>query len=294
MGWKSYRSLTRVVSFGLICLITSLPVGGWFVDSGDEESLLIASHSANVLFTLRDGNLYRSENYGKNWHRVDIGRESLISLFTYECMAIPSLLSISPRTCFYAIAQSGAVLESSYDGKNWQHVTVSDAAPFTPLVQWILHRPNQLPRPHFIVPDPVVPTVLYGVSWGGQMWRSLDSGNHWERIQFNGGREKVGSIAVTRGGLEGAAVRFGCSCGGAAVGNTTSIVYVLGSEMLYVSYDQGDSWSVRVTLGLDAADLTALSVDPVNPQVLYGLLRSSAGIARTLDGGHTWHLLRAP
>lgn len=280
------------------------------------EFALVSSPSAEALVVARTNGLYRSTDQGQSWHRV--GPSDFIPTgLAVAPLVVQPLATVQAPPIIYAAGEDGAVLRSADGGLDWSAVDLPLAAegPLALSVvpqthgllaasrgghlfrsqdgkTWHMAPRNGLsPVLQTLAVDPAAPGVLYGFSSQGEMWRSRDDGFLWNVIS----PEKAPSIralVVRKGGTQGAAVHFGCACGGAAAGDTTSIVFVLQGDHLFRSFDQGESWGDMATSGLQPAEMATLTVDPVNYDILYATRHHQGGAYRSLDAGSTWRPLR--
>ena len=131
-------------------------------------------------------------------------------------------------------------------------------------------------------------TVYAGAAEGGVL-RSRDGGQHWTPLFDAMPCLSIGAIALDPSNPDRLYVGTGeVNPGGGSV--------AYGGTGLYVSGDQGDSWS---SLGLEeTGSIGRIAVDPADPDRLFvaatGKLWETGpdrGVYRSLDGGSSWQLV---
>jgi photosystem II stability/assembly factor-like uncharacterized protein len=121
--------------------------------------------------------------------------------------------------------------------------------------------------PHFIIFDPLSPTIAYMMTAGGGPLRSPDSGLTWERIATDVPALQAGGVLAIEPVPPGRIFTFGSDSG------------------LWFSEDHGDTWANLPYTGL-GINVAALLWLPGDPPVLYGA--TPTGLSRSLDRGATW------
>lgn len=99
----------------------------------------------------------------------------------------------------------------------------------------------------------------------GGVWRSIDGGYTWSETD-----------------LQGMPVNDACAAGPAA----PQTFYAATRTGLYVSADQGSSWTL--VPGLGSSYVIGIGVNVADPDLLIAGLSSGEGIRRSTDGGETW------
>lgn len=97
----------------------------------------------------------------------------------------------------------------------------------------------------------------------GGVWRSVDGGVNWASTE-----------------LFGIQVNAACAA-------PPSTFYAATRNGLYVSGDNGESWSV--VSGMPSQYVIGIGASPADPDLLIAGLSSNSGIRRSTDGGATWH-----
>jgi photosystem II stability/assembly factor-like uncharacterized protein len=106
------------------------------------------------------------------------------------------------------------------------------------------------------------------------LYRSADSGTHWESIGIPKGSEKVIDLEISDQDSQ----------------YLYAVVRMPSYKAVYATTDGGDSWvptTLRTTAGI--GDLTAIAVDPNDEETVY--VGGDATLHKTTDGGLTWTLL---
>ena len=96
----------------------------------------------------------------------------------------------------------------------------------------------------------------------GGVWRSMDGGVTWSATELQGLR--VTSVCAA----------------------SPSTFYAATSNGLFVSCDDGETWSIVPSM---SSDVIAIGVSPADPTLLIVGLASDSGIRRSTDGGATWY-----
>ncbi|MFL6547305.1 MAG: VPS10 domain-containing protein, partial [Povalibacter sp.] len=159
---------------------------------------------------------------------------------------------------------------------------------------------------------------LLGIS-SGMLYRSTDSGDHWDAVPDLPGMYFDGifarsasnpSVVYVSGILNGGpySTLLRSSDGGAkwsAVSSLPNIgvwsvtvdpttektIYVGSADKLYKSTDEGGSWSPILWTGTVDNSTNTVAVDPTNPSIIYA---SGPHIARSIDGGAHWQRISSP
>jgi photosystem II stability/assembly factor-like uncharacterized protein len=115
-----------------------------------------------------------------------------------------------------------------------------------------------------LVFDPTTPTTLYAATdYYGGVYKSEDGGTTWRYLR--GSRELEGGFL-------------------AIAPTTPATLYVYGRGV-YKSADGGETWRA-VNRGLGLIWVSALSIDPTNPRVVFAGTRN--GVYKSTDGGESW------
>ena len=162
----------------------------------------------------------------------------------------------------YAGAEAGGIFRKAADDEQWQPLT---------------HGLPQDPEVRAIAVHPQQPEVVYAGTQAGP-YRSVDGGDHWERLDFPGPERVVWSFAFDP--TDPRTMYCGTAPGA-----------------IFRSVDGGNQWKRLPTdLGGDVVRMDfptrtiAIAIDPSNPHALYAGLEVG-GVIRSLDAGDTWQAM---
>jgi photosystem II stability/assembly factor-like uncharacterized protein len=275
---------------------TSLP----WPEGGAVQGLLIDSQNPNTLYAT--GSVYpgvgifKSTNGGGSWRAINFG----LADTAVSSLAIASQDS---RT-LYAGTASGGVFKSIDGGESWgttglaagltnnrvdaltidpENLRTVYAATVTGLyksidagITWTRLSPDYLPSVQLMAIDRRRPGVVYagesGCCSNGALFKSADGGVHWTEIP-----EMSGCLitAVLFPQQRADIVYAAAGCGDGINPN------------IFKSTDGGTSWSTLNPALPEMRLISALAIDPQNPDTLYAAAQDH-GVFKTIDGGATW------
>ena len=119
-----------------------------------------------------------------------------------------------------------------------------------------------------VVADTSPPTVYYAAMGG--VHRSTDGGSNWNQINDGLTNPETSGLAIDHT-------------------NPTRLWAAGFRSGIFHTTDGGDTWAMWST-GIENREIRALAMDPTNPQRYWAAAQD--GLARTLDGGATWTVLR--
>jgi photosystem II stability/assembly factor-like uncharacterized protein len=129
-----------------------------------------------------------------------------------------------------------------------------------------------------IVVDPQTTSTLYAASGDGRIYKSTDSGLHWQLVRSGSGQLDTTILVIDPQ---------------APTTLYAGFMHPPTAERVIKSTDGGDSW-VSATGDLPGggvlSGLLSLAIDPVTPNTLYAAI-SNHGIYKTTDGGKRWNLV---
>ncbi|HET7306745.1 MAG TPA: hypothetical protein VFK24_02870 [Gammaproteobacteria bacterium] len=123
----------------------------------------------------------------------------------------------------------------------------------------------------YIAPDPATADVIYGASpWQG-VFRSDDGGQSWQARNGVFGDTDMRIIAPDP--------------------STPGTIYTQQAfENFYSSHDGGKTWNASTIDAGSFPNISALLVDPNNPDILYARDTPDSGVLKSSDGGAHWTL----
>ncbi|HEX3131093.1 MAG TPA: hypothetical protein VH394_27405 [Thermoanaerobaculia bacterium] len=149
----------------------------------------------------------------------------------------------------YAVTSDGRVFRSADGGEAWQY--------------WGLGLDPAIRR---IAADPEDSRTMTAVGTHGDVYRSVDAGRFWSRLPRRVDEENDPAVAS----LETAA----------------GTIYA-GGRYLYLSRDQGETWSVA-----NLGSIPSINVDPSDPRTVW--FATTGGLWKTTDAGETFTLALNP
>ena len=217
-------------------------------------SFAVHPHEPQIIYAGADDGLYRSQDGGERFVRVD---SPMNTLQVWNIAIDP----VDPQIIF-AGTRPSALFRSRDGGEQWQKLTVA-LAEECPAVR--------IPRVTALVVDPADHNIVWaGIEVDG-VRRSLDGGETWTHIAGGLNDPDIHDIALSPLG-----------------------VWVSTPREIFVSTDVGDSWQglgVGPHFAFPYCRSLALKTD--NPDVMFVATGDAAigitgAIERSLDGGHTW------
>ncbi|HSD10658.1 MAG TPA: YCF48-related protein [Candidatus Binatia bacterium] len=163
--------------------------------------------------------------------------------------------------------------------------------------------------------DPVHPSTVYAASFGG-VWKTNNGGASWKRVlrdsAFNVGIDPRRPKTVYAAGVKGRSRTSRDSIYKTVDGGVTwrasgppglhdnvfghpivvdrqraGMIYAGGSRGLFISANQGGTWTKSLALRKAFSGVNAIALDPVRASVLY-VGTSTRGVMKSVDAGQTW------
>ncbi|UCD83919.1 MAG: hypothetical protein JSU92_11620 [Deltaproteobacteria bacterium] len=182
-----------------------------------------------------------------------------------------------PSTLYVGLEGNG-IFKSSDGGVSWIESNEGFVLPSFPGINLRL----DMPFVKKLVADPLNSGVVYAATLGG-VYRSTDYGGHWQNISISGGAVNPLTLSLAID-PSGPSQLYG------GFGDLSSLVPPEYTEFIqgvfFKSSDGGNSWELSDE-GLVAKMVTALSLDPSEPSIVYaGSLGD--GVFKSTDSGVTW------
>jgi photosystem II stability/assembly factor-like uncharacterized protein len=253
-------------------------VGAISVSESDPNIVYVGmgEHAPRGVMTHHGDGVYKSTDAGKSWKKMGLDLSQHISRISIHPKN-PDIVYVAAQGALYSNSAERGVFKSTDGGNTWSKVLYVDDK--TGCVELSMDMNN--------------PSILYAAMWehgrlpwkvisggpGSGLYKSVDGGDHWEKIQ-NGLPKELGKMAV------------------AVCRSNSDRVYALiesDSEKelggLFVSVNAGKSWSLVTKdhrLIQRAWYYIELFPDPLDEHTIYVL---SAPALRSIDGGKTWEVL---
>ena len=236
---------------------------GMFVEC-DVRALAVHPRRPRVLYAGTNEGVYRTENAGDDWTRVE---GPLTDLVTWSLLVVPH----NPDTLL-AGTRPPRLFRSTDAGRNWHE---ADARPAQECAGIVFNRVTTLRA------DPIERERLWaGVEIDG-VWTSRDGGASWGRIGQGLSSADIHGLAIVP--REGRRVLLATT-----------------NNDLNISHDDGDTWQPQhVGKKFGHAYCRGLAQRPDQPEVLFlgngdGPPGSVGAAWRSLDGGQSWQKLTVP
>lgn len=253
-------------------------VGAISVSESDPNIVYVGmgEHAPRGVMTHHGDGVYKSTDAGKSWKKMGLDLSQHISRISIHPKN-PDIVYVAAQGALYSNSVERGVFKSTDGGNTWSKVLYVDDK--TGCVELSMDMNN--------------PLILYAAMWehgrlpwkvisggpGSGLYKSVDGGEHWEKIQ-DGLPKELGKMAV------------------AVCRSNSDRVYALiesDSEKelggLFVSVNAGKSWSLVTKdhrLIQRAWYYIELFPDPLDENTIYVL---SAPALRSIDGGKTWEVL---
>lgn len=216
---------------------------------GTATAIAIApSNPSTLLLGARNSLLYRSDDAGASWRRLNFPRHFL------GTVAALAIHPTDPNRYFAALSA-----EHSYYGGVW---TSADGG-----ASWSLSDHLQGKSAEALAIHPKDPNLIVAGTRAG-VWRSRDGGASWEQISAPWNHEMRVITAVA---LDPA---------------NPDIIYAGTPHLPWKTTDGGKNWKIIHAGMLDDSDVFSIFIDPARPQLV--LASACSGIYRSDSAGEKW------
>jgi photosystem II stability/assembly factor-like uncharacterized protein len=225
--------------------------------------LVVHPREPNIVYTGTDDGVYRSEDRGNSWEKLD---SPMDSLHTWTLAIDP----VEPDTIF-AGTRPSAVFRSQDGGQRWEKLSMELAEECRDVV---------IPRVSVLKVDPENHRNIWaGIEVDG-VRRSLDGGDTWTTIGSGLDDPDIHDIALS--------------------GGQPNTIFATTPKEIFASANGGESWlALEVMKQFSHAYIRPIRLKEDNPQVIFvghGNNRppTTGSIERSTDGGNTWESLPLP
>ena len=218
--------------------------------------------------------IYKTENGGESWKRMDTDRVAFPNVTTYMPPLAKRVIGIaadpSDPSDMYASIEVGGLLASRDGGESWDSITDG------------LYTENHTVDLHGVQVSPAAPGTVFIIAQVA-MFRSRDRGHRWEHIRFGemfpGGSYCRGLI-VAPDDPNTLYLAAGAGGGGAPAGTEEA-------GALFRSRDTGETWD-RVDIGdTPPSRMFQIAIDRATPSNVY-CCTGYGHFYASGDGGETW------
>ena len=236
----------------------------------------MGEHAPRGVMTSYGDGVYKSIDAGKTWQHMGLKETQHIARIIIH-PTNPDIVFVAAQGALFGPNKERGIFKSVDGGQTWKNVLFV----------------NELTGCSELSMDANVPEVLYATMWhhqrkpevvisggeGSGVYKSVDGGETWEKIE-KGLPEEKGKMAIS-----------------VSPANSNKVYALIESDSntdkggLFVSNNAGENWSMvsgdnRLTQR--AWYYTEVFTDPNNENVVYVL---SAPALRSIDGGKTWERL---
>ena len=210
----------------------------------------------HIFFSTNDGGLLVTENGGRSWS--DGGANGFVSRAPRGIAFDPQ----QPRRVYAGSFTGGGLFTSDDHGRHWHRRLFGSAALYTT----------------GIAVDPVDHSVYVATLSGDGIWKSVDFGNTFVRIDQAPGALPGEYLKLTGRGISvdphNHRIIFAAASRGATAG-------------IWRSQDAGQSWSQ-----VDPSPVFSVTVDPTDSSIVYAA-SPAVGVLKSIDGGTTFSVKSA-
>lgn len=224
--------------------------------------------------------IYRSDNGGKSWDRMNTERVRYPHVTTYMEPLAKRVIGIcadpSNTQDMYAAVEVGGLLASWDSGDSWDSITDG------------LYTENHTVDLHGVLVSPATPGEVFIIAQVAT-FHSRDKGRHWEHVRFGEmfpGGSYCRDLIVAPDDPMTLYLAAGAGGGGAPPGTKEA-------GALFRSRDAGETWK-RVDIGdTPPSRMFQIAIDPRSSSNVYCCTRDGHFYA-SADGGETWKSGRLP
>lgn len=216
------------------------------------NSLAIDQTNTSTIYAGNSKGVYKSTNGGLNWSQT-----ALYLSFRYTPSTVYSL-AINPNNSqiIYAGTYSSDIFESTDSGTKWSRTNLNIVSGG----YFVTVYPIQS-----LAIDPANTETIYAGTDGRGLYKSVDGGASWNRMENGLTSSDVRSIAIDK--------------------ISTKTIYAGTAGGVFKSVDGGANWNI-MNKGLTSKSVNCFAIDPTNTEVIY--TATSGGVFKTSDGGNNW------
>ncbi|MEJ2163615.1 MAG: hypothetical protein P8X60_09995, partial [Robiginitalea sp.] len=256
-------------------------IGAISVAQNDPNVVYVGTGSDGLRSNVIEGKgMYKSIDAGKNWEEIGLENVGQIGGVRLHPMDYNTVYVAAIGKAFGPNPERG-LYKTTNGGKSWKKMLFVSEKTGISDVELLPTNPNVVFAAAWKAERKPWTIISGGTPEEGGIYKSLDGGASWKKIQKGLPGELIGKIDIE------------------VCPSDSRIVYALveapGKEGgLYKSLDQGESFEqVSSHNGIRTRPFyyTNIKVDPTNPDVIYAM---ATGYFKSEDGGKTWNRMRPP
>ena len=228
----------------------------------DQVSAISISKKGIIYISTDIGGVYTSNNRGESWKPLNQG------INNYDIVTPVVIDPVDERILY--IGTRGGIYKSTNGGHDWEAkwkgIGVPNKYNITTCIGAIVlspYNPNIVFAGVGYRPSTEGTNTIKKLDWQGLLYRSGDRGETWAILASLGTGVKIQWITIAP--------------------NNPKVFYVSTNKGLFVSNDEGLTWSLKFK-----SPTGTLVVHPNNPDVLY-IASGVKGVNKSTDGGKTWY-----
>jgi photosystem II stability/assembly factor-like uncharacterized protein len=267
--WKSNNGGAQFVSvFDKHCQ----SIGSIAIDQANPETVWVGTGESNMRNTVSIGNgIYKTTDGGENWIKMGLEKTEHISKIIIHPKNSDIVYVSSPGNLYNNSSERG-LFKTADGGKTWNKIFfINDSTGAADIAM-----------------DPKNPDIIYCSMWqfrrkpfsfssggkGSGLFKSIDGGKNWKKIQNGFPSGDLGRIVITVAPSDG--------------NRLCAIVEARDKAGLYISEDAGETWKAQSADDNVTARpfyFSTLVIDPIDAKRVY---RPSYQFSISSDGGYSW------
>ena len=253
-------------------------IGAIEVSESDPNVIYVGTGEACVrgVMTSHGDGIYKSTDAGETWENIGLPNSLHISEIRIH-PANPDLVYVAAQGSAYVPTQDRGIYRSKDGGASWTKIHFVDNNSGASGLSMDMNNPRILYAAYWDTQR--LPWYIRSGGEGSGIWKSVDGGDNWEKLEKGLPKAVMGKIDVT-----------------VSRANSDRIYAIIESDEggLYRSDDKGKSWKLmnkQRILRTRSWYYMHVFADPTNEDVVYVL---NAPFMKSIDGGKTFTQVQVP
>lgn len=253
-------------------------IGAIAVAESDENVIYVGTGEAAVrgVMTTHGDGVYKSTDAGQTWSHVGLENSRHISAIRIH-PDNPDVVYVAAQGSAYAASKDKGVYKSIDGGKTWRQVHFVDENSGVSDLSMDMNNPRILYAAFW--DNRRMPWFVRSGGPGSGIWKSMDSGETWEKLSEGLPKTVMGKIGIS-----------------VSRANSNRVYAIIESEEggLYRSDDKGKKWQLlnkQRVLRARSWYYMHIKAHPTNENIVYVL---NAPVNKSIDGGKTFSQVPTP